>query len=386
MHKEIKICDLHRINQPFEQDILNSINKVIAQGRFIGGPFVHEFENALSTNIGVDFAVGVGNGLDALKLSLISLITAGFLNKGNKILVSANTYIASVLSIIHAGLIPVPVDVDPKTMTVTGDTIRQALEYNNDIKGIMLVHLYGRAAWDNDIKQIINERQLIVIEDNAQAIGAISEETGLFSSSKQTGALGHIAAFSFYPTKNIGAIGDAGAVTTSIPELASIVRALGNYGSLKRFNNVYLGFNSRLDPVQAVVLIHKYKFIDKINSLRRRNASILEHRITSNYITKPFFRLNDASMVWHQYVVTLKQNIEREHFRNYLNKNGIETDIHYPLTPFEQPCMINMYAYPINDTIAYHLSRHIVSIPVNQTLDCQDMEYIAQVINNYTPI
>lgn len=379
MRREIKFCDLTLINAPYHNAFMQSSRNILDSGRFIGGKEVEDFEQMLSEMTGTHRAIGVGNGYDALKLIFKAFIINGYLKKGDKVLVPANTYIASVNAVVNAGLTPVPVDVDPERMVISADTILQKLD--TDIKAVMPVHLYGRIAWDRDIKDICRRNNLIVIEDNAQAIGAVSSVTGIKSNSKMSGALGHAAAFSFYPTKNIGALGDGGAVTTDMKDIAATVKKLGSYGENSRFHNVIVGENSRLDSLQASFLRSKLPDVSEINERRRMNAVTLSKKISSSLVVLPPTGSTDSSMVWHQYVVRIKYG-KRDAVRELLKQEGIETDIHYPALPFLQPCFGDTYKEQLKGMNALSLPDEILSLPVNQTLDEDDMNYIAETINS----
>lgn len=383
MKRQIDFCDLAAINAPYTPAIELAWKKVLQEGRYIGGPEVNLLEKNLINSFGVAHAVGTGNGLDALTLALKAFVIEGYLKPGDHILVPANTYIASILAVIHAGLYPVPVDIDPHTMVVTAETIQRKLTPH--VKGLMTVHLYGRAAWDKDIKELVEKHGLIVLEDNAQAIGAVAPTSGLLCESCFTGALGLAAAFSFYPTKNIGAIGDAGAVTTQLPNVADTVRALANYGSVQRFENRWIGHNSRLDPLQAVALLCKLPGLEQLNAKRRQNAATLTDALHSPHIVPPVCHIHDHAMVWHQYVVTLQPGVSREDFREHMHRNGVQTDIHYPLSAFLQPCFKGRYVEEVNCYVAPDICNRIVSLPVNQTLGTEEMLYIAQIANTFKP-
>lgn len=377
MSYKVRINDQTSINAPFKAEIERRIADVIERGRFIGGPDVEELEQKLAKHVGVSHAVGTGNGLDALRLALEAFVIRGYLKRGDKVMVPANTYIASVLAILHAGLVPVPVDVDPSTMVITAQTIERA--FIPGVKALMPVHLYGRAVWDNDIKFLVESHNLIVIEDNAQAIGACAASNGVISTSRCTGALGHAAAFSFYPTKNIGAMGDGGAVTTNLPDIADTIKALGNYGSKVRFENIYTGYNSRLDPIQAAIVAIKLDKLDEISAKRQANAAALESGIKADYLSLPPTGV-PGSMVWHQYVVTL-EGISRDAFRRKMAEAKIETDIHYPLSPFLQPCLKGEYTKAVEGMNAVKLSGRIVSLPVSEALTSGELDYIIDTIN-----
>ena len=270
--------DLRTINLGYSEEIQSAFSRFLDSGRYIGGQEVESFEKELAMLAGTRYAVGVSNGLDALRLIFRGYIELGRLNPGDAVLVPANTYIASVLAVSDAGLKPVFVDADIDTMNMDTSLIEEAM--TSEVKAILTVHLYGRPCFDSRMKTIASEYGLLIVEDNAQAIGAtasVASENGNF----RTGGLGDAAAFSFYPTKNIGALGDAGAVTTGDVRLAEAVRTLVNYGSDRRYHNRYKGFNCRLDPVQAAILRIKLKDLENICRRRRRIADIYNKTIDS---------------------------------------------------------------------------------------------------------
>ena len=251
--------DLATVNAPYADELRRAALRVVDSGRYIGGCEVEAFEAALARNTGVPYAVGVSNGLDALRLIFRACIELGRLRLGDGVIVPANTYIASVLAVTDCGLTPVFVEPDERTLNLDTSLVEKALDEN--VKAILTVHLYGRACYDSTLADVARRYGLIVVEDNAQAIGAdasVASPAGTY----RTGSLGDAAAFSFYPTKNVGALGDAGAVTTRDPEIANVVRALANYGSDRRYHNIYEGFNCRLDPILAAFLNIKLKYID----------------------------------------------------------------------------------------------------------------------------
>ena len=272
--------DLRKINMAYSEAMQDAFSRFLDSGRYIGGSEVENLENELAKIARTEYAVGVSNGLDALRLIFRAYIELGRLKPGDGVLVPANTYVASVLAVSDAGLTPVFVDVDPATMNMDTSLVEKAL--TPDVKAILTVHLYGRPCYDSVLKSIVEKYGLILVEDNAQAIGAQTD-------GRSTGGLGHAAAFSFYPTKNIGALGDAGAVTTGDRALADTVRALANYGSDRRYHNVYKGFNCRLDPVQAALLRIKLRDLDKICGQRRRIAEIYNKTIDNEYVECPLF-------------------------------------------------------------------------------------------------
>ena len=290
---------------------------------------------------------------------------------GDEIIVPSNTYIATVLAITDNGLIPVFAEPDPRTMNL--DTSRLSEYLSPRTRAIMTVHLYGRTCFDSAMLDFARSNSLKIIEDNAQAIGATTAD-----GSRITGSLGDAAAFSFYPTKNIGALGDAGAVTTSDPRLADAVRAIANYGSDRQYHNIYRGLNSRLDPIQAAILSVKLPYLDRENGLRREIAAVYEQEIKNPCVIKPLF---DNSSVWHQYVVQVE---DRENFRRYLADNSVETAVHYPLAPFDQPCYASVYKPDC--PIARKLAESVVSLPVSRCTSVDDACHIADIINTYVQL
>lgn len=371
--KRYLFLDLKSVNEPYEPLIVDALTRVARSGRYIGGQEVAEFEAMLSESCGATYCTGTANGLDALRLIFRAYIELGAMSRGDEVIVPANTYIASVLAVTDCGLIPVFAEPDPRTMNL--DTARLEEYITPRTRAIMTVHLYGRTCYDTRLRKIADTHGLKIIEDNAQAIGATTAD-GL----RVTGSLGDAAAFSFYPTKNIGALGDAGAVTTGDADLAAAVRAIANYGSDRRYHNIYAGLNSRLDPVQAAVLKVKLPHLEEENALRRRNAAVYDREISNPAITKPLFA-DDLSSVWHQYVV---RTDNRDQFRQYLSENGVESDVLYPTAPFDQPCYAGRYN--TDCPIARRIAETVVSLPVSRCTTPGDSSEIAAIINAYNPI
>lgn len=365
--KRYPFLDLQKINMAHSEAMQGAFSRFLDSGRYIGGREVELFEKELAEVSHAGYAVGVSNGLDALRLIFRAYIELGCLKPGDGVLVPANTYVASVLAVSDAGLKPMFVDASAETMNMDTSLVEQAL--TPDVKAVMTVHLYGRPCYDDKLRNVVEKHGLLLVEDNAQAIGA---EAG----GSPTGSLGDAAAFSFYPTKNIGALGDAGAVTTGDRALADAVRALANYGSDRRYHNVYKGFNCRLDPVQAAVLRIKLRDLDIISGRRRRIADIYNKTIDNEYIVCPVF---DEGCVWHQYVIRTEY---RDELRRYLAENGVETDIHYPLPPHRQPCYAE-YA-GVSMPVAERLSETILSLPIGSASDGDALE-IANIINGFRP-
>lgn len=369
-NKKYTFLDLGAVNRPFIGQIKEALCRVAESGRYIGGPEVADFEQRMAALTGAHFAIGVSNGLDALRLILRGYMELGRIRPGDEVIVPANTYIASVLAVSDSGLVPVPVEPRRDTMNIDSRRIEEAI--TDRTRAIMPVHLYGRIATDDRLLDIASRHKLLIVEDAAQAIGARDEH------GRPAGAIGHAAGFSFYPTKNIGALGDAGAVTTSDPELAQAVNALRNYGSERTYHNIYQGLNCRLDPIQAAVLSLKLPHVDEVNACRRSIASIYDSEITNPLIEKPLFQ-PDEYCVWHQYVV---KTARRDHFRQYLADNGVETLIHYPVPPHLQPCYPGLAGLSL--PVAEQLGRQVLSLPVTSCTSAQDAREISAIINRYT--
>jgi dTDP-4-amino-4,6-dideoxygalactose transaminase len=362
------------VNAPYRDEIATALLRVLDSGYYIGGPELTTFEQTLATTMHAPHAVGCTNGLDALRLIFRAYIELGKLHKGDEVIVPANTYVASVLAVTDNGLTPVFVEPDPTTLNLDTKRIEAAL--TSRTRAILPVHLYGRTCWDETLRSIALQHCLIVVEDNAQAIGAEAACNGLFDS-RCTGALGHAGAFSFYPTKNIGALGDGGAVVTNDAALADTIRALRNYGSDRQYHNIYKGLNCRLDPMKAAVLTIKLKHLHEENQLRRDRALIYQQCITNQKITKPQF-IDGNQHVWHQYIVRVDN---RDAFREHMLSHGVETAVHYATPPHRQPCY-GEYAHlnlPITDEIA----RTVVSLPITRTTSLADARAIAAIANQY---
>ncbi len=377
--KRYEFLNLGTVDAPYLPEIEDAVTRVLRSGRYIGGPQVEAFEQRLAKLCGATHAIGVSNGLDALRLILKAYVALGHMEKGDEIMVPANTFVASVLAIVDAGLTPVLVDPDPATSNLDTSSISKALTPRT--RGIMPVHLYGRVCWDDTLRTLAKEHGLKIIEDNAQAIGAISHLPGL-SGSHMTGALGDAAAFSFYPTKNIGAIGDAGAVTTSDPQLAAAVRALANYGSDTRYHNIYCGYNCRLDPVQAAILDVKLNHLEEENARRRKIAGIYGTRITNEAVRLPAD--GKEGCVWHQYVVHVA---DRNRFTTHLDRHNVGWDMHYATPPHMQPCFTGNGAeklrIPSPLDITEMLASQCVSLPISACTSETDAKEISDIINAF---
>lgn len=378
---ELKIkypfLDLKAANERYMSDLCVAATGVINSGRYIGGPEVDELNCQLAAMCQAPHAIGVSNGLDALRLIFEAYKVLGRISEGDEVIVPANTFIATVLSLTHTGLKPVLVDPDEMTMNLSAESIAKAISPR--VKAIVLVHLFGRVCWDEKIARIIRDNDLIAVEDAAQAIGARSITDGLYSS-RQAGAICHAGAFSFYPTKNIGALGDAGAVVTHDSELAAAVSALANYGGDRRYHNLYVGFNCRLDPIQAAMLRVKLRDTDEANARRFARAVAYNRHILHPAIIKPLIPSSPTQCVWHQYVVRIKAEL-RDDFREYMFANGVETDIHYPTPPHQQPCYEHLPHGPL--PISEQLASESVSLPIGDPISEIDAREIAEIINKF---
>ncbi|MCM1292953.1 MAG: DegT/DnrJ/EryC1/StrS family aminotransferase [Bacteroides sp.] len=375
MSMQYPFLDLAKINAPFEAELQEAALRVISSGRYIGGDEVAAFERKLEQITGAKEAVGVSNGLDALHLVLEGYKRLGRLNDGDGVAVASNTYIASILAILQAGLRPVLVDPDPTTMNLSSKGLESV--DRQSVKAIMPVHLYGRVAWDDEMHAMARENGWIVVEDVAQAIGArFTDRNG---NAAMAGNLGDAGCFSFYPTKNVGALGDAGAVTTNDTELARAVRSLANYGSDTRYHNIYIGANCRLDPIQAAMLMVKLEKLEEISDERRRRAKAYDEWIDNNAVVKPTIPDDASSHVWHQYVVRIADG-RRDEFRKHLSDNGVGTDVHYPTPPHRQPCLdgMDLGEFPIADSLA----SEVVSLPISHT-SIADIREISLIINRF---
>ncbi len=361
----IPFLDLKQINQPHLAGIEAAVQRVMRSGWYVLGNEVESFEKNFATYCGAEYCIGVGNGLDALQLILQAYDFAD----GSEVIVPANTYIASVLAVSFLGLTPVWVEPDYSTMLLDPALIEEKI--TRKTKAILPVHLYGRSCNMAAIGQLARKYNLIVITDAAQAHGATYQ-------GERGNILGDAAAFSFYPTKNLGAIGDGGAVVTSDSDLADKIRHLRNYGSLKKYVNEYKGINSRLDEIQAAVLNVKLPYLSSENERRRQIALRYLHEIKL-----PGLELPPADQpqedVWHLFVV---RHPQREKFINYLETKGIQTNIHYPL-PIHHQNAYQEYRH-LSFPITEQIHREVISLPLNPVLMDDEIEYIINTINQYS--
>jgi dTDP-4-amino-4,6-dideoxygalactose transaminase len=364
----MKFLDLQKINAFYADELKKAAAEVIDSGWYLLGERVCQFEKKLETFQGGGNAIAVGNGLDALRLILKAYIELGIMKKGDEIIVPANTYIASVLAITDNNLIPVFVEPNLDTYNLDLDLIESKISSNT--KAIMVVHLYGRACWSDNLQELAKRYNLKIIEDNAQAIGA--RWHGI-----RTGNLGDAAGFSFYPGKNLGALGDSGAVTTKDDELAKTVRALANYGSVQKYVNQYQGLNSRMDEIQAAFLNVKLPYVDSEISKRRTLAQYYLKHITNSAIILPNSGLNEEH-VWHLFVIRTSM---RDELQAYLQKNDIQTLIHYPIPPHLQVAYSEL-GYKINNfPLTAEIANTCLTLPLWPGMIEQDIKNVTNLIN-----
>ncbi|AIL44034.1 TPA: DegT/DnrJ/EryC1/StrS family aminotransferase [Elizabethkingia anophelis] len=366
---KIKFLDLQKINQNHQEEIEEQLISVHRSGWYLLGKYTENFENNLAQYLGVKHAIGVANGLDALRLIIRAYKELGIFKNDDEIIVPANTYIASVLAITDNDLIPVFVEPNPQTHNL--DIKKTEAAITSKTCAIMTVHLYGQVSFDDELSNIAEKYNLKIIEDNAQAIGAKYNN-------KKTGNLGDAAGFSFYPGKNLGALGDGGAVATNDDQLALTIRALANYGSSEKYVNIYQGLNSRLDEIQAAILNVKLKSLDNDNRKRRNIAEKYLSGIKNSKIILPNIPIDTEAHVWHLFVIRTEM---RDKLQIYLHKKGIQCIIHYPIPPHKQLCypLYNHLEYPITEL----LCNEVLSIPISQVMEEDEVNYIIEALNNF---
>ena len=365
----IKFLDLHKINATYKTVFLARFEHFLSEGCYILGSEVSTFETNFASYCRVQHCVGVANGLDALTLIFKAYIQLGKLKEGDAVVVPANTYIASIISILNAGLKPVMVEPDPLTFNISPTAFKSII--TKDVKAVLVVHLYGQLADMDAISTIANEHHLLVVEDAAQGHGAVN------AVGTKAGNFGHAAAFSFYPSKNLGALGDAGAVTTNDSALASKIKSLRNYGSHKKYVNSIIGINSRLDELQAAFLNLKLPHLDKENSLRRSIANRYLESINNPKVRLPYYS-GKADHVFHLFVVLVDN---REEFIRFLKDNGVETMIHYPIAPHQQEALKAFKSIELPVTEKIH--KNAVSLPMSPVLEFDDVSTIINKINAF---
>ena len=364
----IPFLDLKSINQQYREELITACARVIDSGWYIGGSELEQFEQQFANYCGTKYAIGVANGLDALILTLRAWKELGKLKDGDEVIVPSNTYIASILAISANNLTPVLVEPCVDSFNIDPKKIEAAI--TSRTKAILPVHLYGQLADMPAIMAIAKRHELLVLEDSAQAHGASLD-------GKRAGSWGDASGFSFYPGKNLGALGDAGAITTSNEELANTLRALRNYGSHEKYKNLFQGVNSRLDEIQAAMLNVKLSHLDNEITHRRKVANAYLEGVNNKEIILPT-KGNDSDHVWHVFVIRCKR---RDELQKYLADNGVQTLIHYPVPPHQQPAYKewNELSYPISEKI----HAEVLSLPIGPMLSIEDVNKIINAVNEF---
>ena len=366
--KEIPFLDLGLVNSRYRKQIDDAVARVLDSGWYILGTEKTNFEQAFASYCGTQYCIGVGNGLDALRLIIMAYKQMGVMTEGDEVILPANTFIATALAVSQAGLKPILVDCDSRTYNIDVQKITDKITPRT--RAIIAVHLYGQLADMDSLRQIANKHNLKLIEDAAQAHGAIC-------GTKRAGNLGDAAAFSFYPVKNLGALGDAGAVTTNDADLAICVKQLSNYGSENKYNNLSKGLNSRLDEMQAAILSTKLPFLDDDNNQRRAIAKCYNQHITNTEVILPSVD-NADSHVFHLYVVRTNN---RESLQCHLLENGIGSEIHYPKTINQQSAYVELKneVFPLAEQYA----NQILSLSLYPGMSYEDMDRVVEVVNSW---
>lgn len=364
----ISFLDLKSINSQYRNELIEAAIRVIDSGWYVNGKEVENFEVQFASYCGTKCCVGVANGLDALILIFRAYKELGLLKDGDEIIVPANTYIASILAITENGLKPVLVEPDVDTYNLLASNIEQAITERTKV--ILAVHLYGQLADMIQINAIATKYSLLVVEDSAQAHGANID-------GRKAGSWGDVSGFSFYPGKNLGALGDAGAITTNDEQLAKTIRALGNYGSHKKYEHLYKGVNSRLDEIQAAFLSVKLKYLDGDTENRRQVAKAYLDGITNPKIKLPT-NLFEEQHVFHVFVIRCK---ERDSLQKYLLENGVQTLIHYPVPPHHQQAYSEFsdLSFPVTEL----MHKEVLSLPLSPVLTEQDIKNVIVLLNSY---
>lgn len=364
----INFLNLKEINNKYEKELLAACERVIKSGWYIQGEELSAFESEFAGYCGAEHAIGVANGLDALILVLRAWKEMGKLKDNDKVMVPANTYIASVMAITQNNLVPVLVEPDSQTFNLTYQGLMESWE--EGVKAIVPVHLYGQISPMPEILKFAREKELLVLEDSAQAHGASI-------SGKKTGTWGDAAGFSFYPGKNLGALGDAGMITTNDAELAQVVKALRNYGSHKKYENIYIGYNSRLDEIQAAMLRVKLAYLDHETALRKAIANKYLTQINNPLVELPLVEAGEGH-VWHLFVV---QTNNRAELQSHLSSRGIQTLIHYPLPPHKQKAYeyLNHLSLPVTESI----HNRVISLPMDPNMSEEEIAEVINAVNDF---
>ena len=392
----IRFLDLQKVTACHAEEYHEAMRQVVDSGWFLQGEQTRAFESAYASFIGTRHCIGVGNGLDALTLIYRAYIEMGRMQPGDEVLVPANTFIASILAITENGLRPVLVEPNKDTLEIDEELLEQHVTPRT--RSLMLVHLYGRCAWTERIAAFCRDHNLLLVEDNAQAHGCKvtkyqsdkvtkyqsdkvtkyqSDKVAKYQSGKVTGSLGHAAGHSFYPGKNLGSMGDCGAVTTDDDELAAVIRALGNYGSSEKYVCDYKGRNSRIDELQAAFLQVKLKYLNEDNARRQQIGRRYEQEISNPLIWLPR-PMGDGENVYHLFPVF---SAERDALQQYLVEHGVETLVHYPVPPHRQKCYSewNNLSLPITE----QLSREELSLPMSPVLTDEEVSEVIRLVNEF---
>lgn len=364
----VPFLDVAGINQRFEQEFLAKTKEIIQSGAFILGKHVADFEEAFAEYCGTKYALGVGSGLDAIRLILMAYMEMGVLKKGDEIIVPSHTYIATVMPVIDCGMAPVFVEPDENSFNLNPNNIEANI--SSKTKAIIVVHLYGQCADMAAINTVAKKHNLLVIEDAAQAHGAIYQ-------GKKAGSLGDAAAFSFYPGKNLGALGDGGAITTNDQILAETISALRNYGSKVKYENIYKGLNSRLDALQAACLNIKLQHLDVDNNRRKAIAKTYLENINNDYVKLPVVQDFDAH-VFHLFVV---RTSKRKELMDYLSEKGVHTLIHYPIPMHKQESMLEFKDSKL--ALCEMLANEVMSLPISPVMTDEEVGYVIEAINAF---
>ncbi len=368
---KIPFLNLYSINKPFHPEFKVALDSLLESGWYLNGKNCSRFEKEFSDYCGVEHCVGVANGLDGLKLVLMAWKEQGFIKPGDEVILPSNTFVATVLAVSQVGMVPVFAEPSLCSNNLSLESIQEVV--SSKTKVIIPVHLYGRLCPMLEIMEYARKEGMLVLEDSAQAHGASIN-------GQKAGSFGDAGSFSFYPGKNLGALGDAGAITTNNTRLAKLIRAIANYGSDKKYVHNYKGINSRLDEVQAAFLSIKLKNLHYEIANRQKIADLYLQSITNEHIEIPEAPKNNLEHVWHLFVITTKY---RNALKDHLANCGIETIIHYPTPPHKQAAY--MEYSQISLPIAEMLSNRVLSIPNSHVLTAGEQEYIINSINSFVP-
>ena len=365
----VDFLNLAAVNQPMQQELYDAARRVIDSGWYIQGPEVELFEQEFAAYCGTEYCIGVANGLDALTLTIRAWKELSFLKDGDEVIVPANTYIASILAITENNLVPVLLEPSDSSYNINPSLIKGAI--TKKTRAILPVHLYGYLADMPEVMSIAQQYNLLVLEDSAQAHGASIQN-------RKAGNWGHAAGFSFYPGKNLGALGDAGAITTNNKELTDVLRALHNYGSHQKYKNDYQGVNSRLDEIQAAMLRIKLNYLDAQTARRREIAQQYLENIHNPLIKLPLDCFPKERHVWHLFVIRCQQ---RQKLQNYLQEAKIQTLIHYPIPPHKQLAykQYQHLTYPLTEKI----HQEVLSLPISPVLTDEQVAWVINIINEF---